>query len=123
MKTEDEIENKTEDINNEANENQWCVSWFPKTELTGKTKAALATEFKWGSGDRITVPFLDGDPGVQVRVAQIVNQWVGQGLANLRLDFRDDTNDTLIRISFLRPGSGPQSARPAAGSPTLTSPQ
>jgi hypothetical protein len=105
MKNEHEIDNEIEHINDELNENQWCFSWFANTEMTGKTKAALANESKWGSGDRITVSFLDGDPGVQERVTQMARQWIGPGLANLRLDFRKDTNDTLIRISFSRPGS------------------
>lgn len=98
-------ENDNENINAEPNRDKWCFSWFPQTNMTGKTKAALAKEAKWDSGDRITISFLDGDPGVQERVKQAAKQWVAPGLANLRLDFRSDTTETLIRISFQYEGS------------------
>jgi len=102
---ENDNESDNENINEEPNEDKWCFAWFPKTDMAGKTKAALAKEAKWDSGDRITVSFLDGDPSIKEKVKQVAKQWVAPGLANLRLDFRDDTNDTFIRISFKHAGS------------------
>lgn len=91
----------------EENQNQdkWCFAWMPQAQMTGKPRAALVTNSKWDSGDRITISFLDGDHGVQQRVKQVARAWVVPGMANLRLDFRDNTNDTLVRISFQRTGS------------------
>lgn len=94
-----------ENVHTEPNQDKWCFSWFPKADMTGKTRAALMKDAKWDSGDRITISFLDGDSSVQARIKQVAKSWVAPGLANLRLNFRDDTNDTLIRISFQHPGS------------------
>ncbi|HJQ70349.1 MAG TPA: hypothetical protein VKA70_15330 [Blastocatellia bacterium] len=99
------MENENEIVNQEPNEKKWCFSWPAETDMTGKTRAALLTDAKWDSGDRITISFLDGDPTVQERIKEVARQWTAPGLANLRLDFRDDTNDTLIRISFRFSGS------------------
>jgi hypothetical protein len=90
---------------NTQNQDQWCFAWFPKVDSPGKLRAALANESKWDSGDRISVSFLDGDAGVQQRVKDVATRWVAPGMANLRLDFRNDTNDTLVRISFQFEGS------------------
>jgi hypothetical protein len=38
-------------------------------------------------------------------VRSVAEEWVGPGMANLALSFRDDTNDTDIRISFRFSGS------------------
>jgi serralysin len=94
-----------ENGNAEQNKDQWCFAWLPQSQVTGKTKAALVKDSKWGSGDRITISFLDGDHGVQQRIKQVAKTWIAPNMANLRLDFRDDTNNTFVRISFKHPGS------------------
>ena len=87
------------------NENQWCFAWFAdKPMAKGAEKAALVKGAKWHPGDTITVAFLDGDPTVRERVRNVALQWTAQGLANLTLKFKDDTN-ALIRISFGYRGS------------------
>jgi hypothetical protein len=60
---------------------------------------------KWARGSKITVSFLDGDPAVRAKVQAVAQQWTGPQLANLNLEFRTDTTDTLVRISFRYQGS------------------
>jgi serralysin len=87
-------------------DNQWCFAWpAARKSVSGKDKAALVKASRWSSGDIITVSFLDGDPGVQDKVAEAARGWTVPQLANLSLDFRKNTNDTLVRISFRNPGS------------------
>jgi serralysin len=87
-------------------DNQWCFAWpAARKSVSGKDKAALVKASRWNSGDIITVSFLDGDPGVQDKVAEAARGWTVPQLANLSLDFRKNTNDTLVRISFRNPGS------------------
>jgi serralysin len=64
-----------------------------------KTKAALLNESKWQPGTRITVGFLEGDPGLQQRVQKVAEEWTGPEMANLTLDFTDGT-DTDLRVAF-----------------------
>jgi len=60
---------------------------------------------RWNGGDTITISFLDGDPGVQERVKKEALAWAAPQLANLTLDFRTNTTETLVRISFRYSGS------------------
>ena len=86
--------------------NRWCFAWHavaPKPEL--QAKAALVNAYRWTPGEVIEISFLDGASAVQQRVMDAANGWLGSGLANLQLSFRDDTNDTPVRISFKYPGS------------------
>src|SRR6202521_3715704 len=88
------------------NDNQWCLAWpAARKSVGGKDRAALVKGSKWNSGDTITVSFLDGDPSVQDKVANVALGWIAPQLANLHFDFRKNTSDTLIRISFHYPGS------------------
>lgn len=87
-----------------ANENHWCFAWMHQKAKDEATKAALVKAAKWNSGDIITISFLDGVPSVQEKVEQVAKTWVGQGMANLKLDFRND-NNTDVRISFQYSGS------------------
>jgi hypothetical protein len=88
-----------------ANDSQWCFAWAaPRPGDSGQDRAALVRDARWTPGDVITVSFLDGDPAVQARVADVAGQWTAPGMANLTLDFRRDTN-TMIRISFQYDGS------------------
>jgi hypothetical protein len=89
----------------ERNESQWCFAWPAGRKSTSAAdRAALVREAKWRPGEIITVSFLDGDPAVQQRVKDVALQWVGPGMADLKLDFRQEPN-TLIRISFSFSGS------------------
>ena len=99
------IQETSERQNEVANDSQWCFAWVPpRAGGTGQDRAALVRGARWTPGDLITVSFLDGDPEVQARVADVAGQWTAPGMANLTLDFRRDTN-TMIRISFQREGS------------------
>lgn len=89
-----------------ANEDKWCFAWHaPRQGDEGLDKAALVKAAKWSAGDVITVSFLDGDEGVQQKVKQVAQKWTTPDLARLTFDFRKNTNDTMIRISFQYPGS------------------
>jgi serralysin len=88
------------------NQNQWCFAWpAPRPNDAGKDRAALVRGAKWKSGDIITISFLDGDPSVQAKISDVAHQWIVPGLANLQFDFRKNTTDTLVRISFKYQGS------------------
>lgn len=86
------------------NKDKWCFAWLNQQAPNEATKAALVKAAKWNPGDIVTVSFLDGVPSVKERVAAAAREWVAPGLANLELDFRNDT-DTNIRISFMHKGS------------------
>jgi serralysin len=86
------------------NADKWCFAWLSTKPGEGRPRAALVKGAKWNSGDVITTSFIDGDPAIQRRVREAAQPWVVPGMANLRLDFRKDTN-TLIRISFRYSGS------------------
>jgi hypothetical protein len=94
------------DEKNEKQTEYWCYTWLANAPLAhGAEKAALLKNFKWNSGERVTISFLDGDPLVQQKVIATAKQWVAPGLANLTLDFLSNTNKTDIRISFRFNGS------------------
>jgi serralysin len=99
---------KSPDVGDEE-ENQkeyWCYTWLASAPLVqGADRAALLKNVKWTPGDRITISFLDGDLSLRQKVIDVARLWVAPGLANLTLDFRNNTNETDIRISFLFKGS------------------
>lgn len=86
-------------------QHRWCFSWYAKSNAQGADRAALQKNAKWNSGDTITVSFLDGSPALRERVKNAALKWTAPGLANLTLDFREGTTNTLIRISFRYAGS------------------
>ena len=87
-------------------ESRWCFAWpAARQSVGGRDRAALVKASQWTSGSTISVSFLDGDPGVQDKVKKAAIGWTALGLANLSFDFRKDTSDTLVRISFLNAGS------------------
>jgi len=89
-----------------ANEDQWCFAWHaPRIGDDGQDRAALVKAAKWNAGDVITVSFLDGDPNVQQKVQQVAQTWTTPQLARLTFDFRKNTTDTFVRISFKYSGS------------------
>jgi len=94
--------------NHAHNENidKWCFSWLADApNVDGVERAALLNNTKWTPGCSISISFLDGDPEVQERVKKAAMQWINLGGANLTFDFRKNTTDTNIRISFDSPGS------------------
>jgi hypothetical protein len=93
------------DLNRE-NDSQWCFSYYANSEHAGFTeRAALLLASQWNVGDKISISFLDGEKDIQQRVIAAAMKWVSPGFANLSFEFRKDTNDTDIRISFQNPGS------------------
>ncbi|MEO5891959.1 MAG: M12 family metallopeptidase [Ferruginibacter sp.] len=89
-------------------DNKWCFAWpadAPEVQPGSAERAALVKNVKWIPGSVITISFLDGDPEVQEKVKNVALQWVEPGMANLTFDFRNNTNNTSIRISFQNPGS------------------
>jgi serralysin len=89
-----------------VNNTQWCFAWpAARKSVGGKDKAALVKGSRWNAGDVITISFLDGDPGVQQKVQNTALGWTAPQLARLTFDFRRNTTETLIRISFRYSGS------------------
>jgi serralysin len=87
------------------NQDQWCFAWFEQLRASpGQDRAALWTLAKWQSNDKVTVSFLDGDPGVQERVKAVALAWTGPEMANLRFVFQKNTG-SMVRISFRQAGS------------------
>lgn len=80
------------------NERHYCMLVMPK-QAEGKSRAALLDESKWPFGTTIRARFLEGDPGLQQRVESVAEEWAGPEMANLRLQFVDDS-DVDIRIAF-----------------------
>jgi serralysin len=109
MYTKDSLPNKKAFAANpelDRNENQWCFSYYAGSEKAGTSeKAALLLETQWNPGDQISISFLDGDEEIQNRVINAAIEWVSTGLANLTFEFRKDTTETDIRISFRYAGS------------------
>lgn len=91
------------------NQDRWCFAWPAFREATnGQTRAAALLASKWPNGSVITVSFLDGDDALRRRVRESALQWTTQtepAMANLLLDFRKNTHQTEIRISFGYSGS------------------
>jgi hypothetical protein len=87
------------------NLSQWCFAWFEVTGAQGRDRAALWLKARWTTNSTITISFLDGDPELYARVETAARQWIAPGRAHLFFDFRKDTRQTDIRISFTRPGS------------------
>jgi serralysin len=87
-------------------DSNWCFAWVAKKQsVGGKDRAALVKASRWNAGDTITVSFLDGDPEVQNKVRDAAQGWTAPAMANLSFDFRKNTSDTLVRISFHYSGS------------------
>lgn len=65
-------------------------------------RMALTDRKKWATGRTLRIRFLDGDPAIQQKVAQVAQQWTKH--ANIKLDFGNHA-DAEIRITFSLPGS------------------
>jgi serralysin len=90
-----------------ANLDKWCFTWVPNRKAApgSSDKAALLKSARWEPEDIISVSFLDGDEEVIQKVIRYAQEWTVPGLANVIFDFRRNTTDTLIRISFQYAGS------------------
>ncbi len=81
---------------------------------------ALETAKEWRPGRVLRVGFLDGDPGVQAKVAEVARAWMQ--FANITFEFVDQPPAD-IRISFQDEGSwsylGTDALGIAAGQPTM----
>lgn len=86
-------------------DNRWCFAWFMEKSGGGASRQGLAKGSRWTSGDVITVSFLDGDESLKQKVKQYAREWTVPGMANLHLAFVEDTNDTMVRVSFRFAGS------------------
>lgn len=82
----------------EENARHFCMVPVPG-QVQGKTKAAILNEFRWEPGTQITVAFLEGDPDLRRRVAEVAKTWTGPQMANLDLKFVDG-EDADIRVAF-----------------------
>jgi serralysin len=83
-----------------AKSEDWCFAWFQGSAVAGKDRQAMVDRSKWRIGDTITISFLDGDEVVRKRVREVAEEWISRTEANLRFAWRDDTNDTLVRITL-----------------------
>lgn len=93
-------------MDSEINRDQWCFSFYAGFEQADyNERAALLLDARWAAGDKITISFLDGDTEVQQRVEKAAMKWVAPGMANLTFEFRKDTTNTDVRISFKYAGS------------------
>ena len=105
------------------NLDKWCFTWFQASQAQGANRAGLWLAARWTPGAVIKISFLDGDPALHARVETVARQWIQPGRANLFFDFRTDTKDTPIRISFAGTGSwsvlGTTCRRVPAGEPTM----
>lgn len=82
----------------EENANHYCMLLMPG-QSEGKPKAALLNQFKWQPGTQVRVRFLEGDPGLQQRVAKVAQEWTGPQMANVSLKFAYD-GDADVRVAF-----------------------
>ena len=82
----------------EENARHYCMLPMPE-EWQGKPKAALLNESKWQPGAHVQVRFLEGDPDLQKRVAEVAEEWIGPQMANLSLKFGDSA-DADVRVAF-----------------------
>jgi serralysin len=80
------------------NPRQYCMLPTPG-ESQGRTKAFLLDAYKWQPGTQIRVRFLQGDPGLQKRVAEVAKEWTGPQMANVGLQFVDN-GDADVRVAF-----------------------
>lgn len=78
------------------------------------TRIAFITGKKWAPGRRLKVRFMDGDPVVQAKVAEVAKIW--EQYANIHFDFVVSA-DSDIRISFLDNGSWSYIGTDALGIP------
>ena len=85
---------------------RWCVLRVPT--VPGKPKAALLLDAAWPLNSVITISFLDDDKkrkNLRKKIIDTAQQWLDRTGANLSFEYRTNTQDTDIRISFAYAGS------------------
>jgi serralysin len=80
----------------------WCV--LLTREQPGKARGAVLRDAIWKASE-ISISFLDDDAGLQDRIRPVAEQWLHRTSANLHFQWRTDTTETDIRISFRYAGS------------------
>lgn len=81
----------------------WCMQLIPRRE--GLSKGAVLLEARWKPGRIITISFLDDLHGLSDAVRAVADSWLTQTEANLEFQWRKDTTNTDLRISFRYAGS------------------
>jgi serralysin len=86
------------------NPHHYCMLPMPG-ESEGQTKAFLLDAYKWQAGTQVRVRFMEGDPGLQKRVAEVAKEWTGPPqMANVGFEFVD-SGDADVRVAFAQ-GNG-----------------
>jgi len=80
------------------NAHHYCTLVTPP-KSDGRTKAFLLDAYKWQPGTQVKVGFMEGDPGLQDRVAKVAKEWTGPQMANVGWEFVD-SGDADVRIAF-----------------------
>jgi serralysin len=97
----------------------WCV--LLTREQPGKSRAAVMRDAIWTASE-ITISFLDDEAGLQDKIRAVAEQWLHRTSANLHFQWRTDTTETDIRISFRYAGSWSLLGSQALSEADLTKP-
>jgi hypothetical protein len=85
------------------NERYFC-SLLGAEDIEPGSKAALLNEARWDVGAEVRVTFLQGDPALRKRVRDVAEEWTGEKMAHLSLNFVDH-GPADVRIAFVQ-GNG-----------------
>ena len=80
------------------NASHYCIAIAPD-EQSVNSRAALLNQFRWNTGDKIHVRFMEGDDSLKQRVQEVAERWTGPDMAHLEFVW-DDADDAEIRIAF-----------------------
>jgi hypothetical protein len=80
------------------NARHYCVAIAPDDQDVN-SRAALLNQFRWNTGDKIHVRFMEGDDSLKQRVQEVAERWTGADMAHLEFVW-DDADDAEIRIAF-----------------------
>jgi hypothetical protein len=80
------------------NARHYCIAIAPDDQSVN-SRAALLNQFRWNTGDKIHVRFMDGDDSLKQRVQEVAERWTGADMAHLEFVW-DDADDAEIRIAF-----------------------
>jgi len=85
---------------------RWCVLRRPN--IPGKTRAALLLDAAWPANSVITISFIENDSErkeLRNKIISTAQQWIDRTGIGLTFEYRTDTINTDIRISFRYAGS------------------
>jgi serralysin len=80
------------------NASHYCVAISPDAQDVN-SRAALLNQFRWNTGDKIHVRFMEGDDSLKARVQEVAERWTGPDMAHLEFVW-DDADDAEIRVAF-----------------------